>query len=267
MPLDPTDRAQLTRIERASYRAGEVLRETHLGRRACARWLDLVTFTWARPLAVPITHADGLEHLPTDRSLILAANHRTFFDLYAVMATIWRSFPKPPFMFCPVRSDFFYDSKLGPLLNFAVSAYSMYPPVFRDERGRGLNGHVVSKCVSLLDDPRTIVGLHPEGRRSRDPDPYKLSPGRPGIGRIALPAKAPVIPVFVAGLSSSFLAQASRRFTGQPIRLFFGPPVPADDLYERPHDPAAHLELADRTMVALRACGDRDRMWAATAGR
>lgn len=262
MALHSDARRLLTPVERAGYRAGELLRETSFGRRVCARWLDLVTQTWVRPLAVPITHTDGVEHVPTDRSFILAANHRTFFDLYATMASIWRNFPAPPFVVCPVRSAFFYDSRGGPWFNFAISGYAMYPPVFRDDRGRELNPAMVDTVVQLLDDPRTIVGLHPEGSRNKDPDPYSVGDARPGIGRIALRAQAPVIPLFINGLEGTFLAQASRRFTGRPIRLFFGPAVEADDLYDRAEDGAAHQELADRTMNAIRACAERDRAWA-----
>src|SRR5690606_19144688 len=59
---------------------------------------------------------EGLEHLesvgPGD-SVILVANHRSFFDFYVVSAMIYWRTRLPRRMLFPVRADFFYDHPAG----------------------------------------------------------------------------------------------------------------------------------------------------------
>ncbi|MBM4375554.1 MAG: 1-acyl-sn-glycerol-3-phosphate acyltransferase [Deltaproteobacteria bacterium] len=258
--------ASLSSFERAAYWVGTQLNETHLGKRLAMQWGHHV----AQPgLGLTIDNRirlEGHEHLPR-RSMLLASNHRTWFDQFALMIALWEHFPKPPYLYCPVRNAFYYDRPLGVLLNLAVSGNAMYPPVFRDERGPALNRSVVDACVRLLDwSPRTVVALHPEGRRNPSDDPYALLPPKSGIGRIALASRAPVVPSFVNGLPASFgaLVRDRLRADAEPVRAFLGAPVPLDDLYPHAGERDAEREASVRVMAAIAALGEQDRAFMKT---
>jgi len=259
--------------EKFAYVVGAQLNETMWGKRISTFWGHRV----AQPgLALTINsrlRLFGVEHLPK-RSMILAPNHRTWFDLFAVMIATWEHYPEPPFLFCPVRSGFHYESPLGVALNLLVSGNAMYPPVFRDDRGPVLNRNVVDACVRLLAwTPRAVVAMHPEGTRNTGDDPYALLAPKSGVGRIALASRAPVVPAFVNGLPRSFGRLLRERVSRdvEPVRVFLGPPVGLDDLYDRVDDRDAHREAAERTMAAIAALGARDRAfmaeWRAASGR
>jgi 1-acyl-sn-glycerol-3-phosphate acyltransferase len=252
----------LTWTERAACLVGAALGETTPGRVLATKYQTRVSVPLLGLTIDNRLHLDGFEHVPRGGSFIFAANHRSYFDLYAIMIAIWHRFDRAPHLFCPVRTKFFYDRPAGIAMNLAMCANAMYPPVFRDERGRALNRHAVERAVRLLHrDPRTIVALHPEGRRSEGADPYALMPPKPGVGRIALAARRPVVPVFVNGLPPSFGALVRDRLSpeGTPVRVFIGAPVALSDLYARADDPEAHHEAARRTMDAIALAGERDR--------
>ncbi|MCK6571610.1 1-acyl-sn-glycerol-3-phosphate acyltransferase [Myxococcota bacterium] len=263
---DPEILAALKPAERFAYALGAQLNETTWGKRLSMAWGHNV----AQPgLALTINNRlrlFGAEHLPA-RSIILATNHRTWFDQFAVMIATWDHYPQAPFLYCPVRSAFYYERPLGVALNLLVSGNAMYPPVFRDDRGPLLNRNVVDACVRLLEwTPRAVVAMHPEGTRNQGDDPYSFLPPKAGIGRIALAARAPIIPSFVNGLPRTFKKLLEQRVTKgvEPVRVFLGPAVPLDDLYDRPDDREAHHEAATRTMTAIAALGEADRAFMAT---
>jgi 1-acyl-sn-glycerol-3-phosphate acyltransferase len=121
--------------------------------------------------------------------------------------------------------------------------------------------------VRLLDwSPRTVVALHPEGRRNPSRDPYALLPPKSGIGRIALASRAPVVPSFVNGLPPTFgaLLRERLRHDVEPVRVFVGPPVALDDLHPRAGEREAEREAATRVMQAIAALGERDRAFMTT---
>lgn len=248
--------AQLTPAERFGYQVGALINETPLGKRAASAYLTWFSQHWMRFFTGPATIMEGVEHIPTTRSYILAANHRTFWDFYATMCQLWPRMPRhhKPYLYCPVRSEFIYDRPLGTALNVLVSAHSMYPPIFRDDRGANLNGIAVRKCVEVLDwSPRTVVAIHPEGKRNKNPDPYHFLPARSGVGRIALASRAPVIPLFINGLGNGLKEVNQIRKSRElgRIRMHFGAPVPLGDLFGRAEDPAAHQQASERIMRAI----------------
>ena len=215
------------------------------------------------------SHLIGWENVPAHRSLILAANHRTYFDLYAVMIITWWRYPKLPWLYCPVRTGFFYERPLGVLFNATLTCNAMYPPVFRDARRRTLNRYAVDRARQLLHmSPRVVIAIHPEGRRNPAEDPLDFLPPKRGVGAIALASHAPIVPVFVNGLPRTFGALVRQRLSGQgpPVRVHCGPPVAVDDLYDRPEDGEAQLEASRRTMAAIAALGAQDKAWMAARG-
>ena len=75
------------------------------------------------------------------KSYIVVSNHRSFFDLYVVTAYLVKRGMPHRLMF-PVRSQFFYDKRVGLVVNGLMSFFAMYPPVFR-ERARAAKRRVI----------------------------------------------------------------------------------------------------------------------------
>jgi len=256
----------LTAIERFNYRIGDLFsrRLAWVGRlvtRGFGRWFVWM-FCCRRFVVTGQEHLDRLEH--SDRLLVIA-NHRSFFDFYVVLCLLWLRSRAPLRIVMPVRSTFFYDTLLGPLLNLLMSGYSMFPPILRDrQRGAVFNRFSQDRIVEELDRPGTVMGMHPEGRRNKGADPYTFLPPRPGTGRLlrkALPGVV-VLPVFVTGITNSAPRELFRNWFAArrwPIDLVFGAPIDLSDLCALPDGHEAHMRIVERCMESIAGLAERQR--------
>ena len=117
-----------------------------------------------------VLRVDGLEHLASvspERPLLLAANHRSFYDMFVVSSLLLRRVPGPWRIYFPVRGRYCYRSAAGALLNGAAAGWSMYPPFFREPGTHALDRVMLERLVGLLQrGPGHVVGFHPEGTRN-----------------------------------------------------------------------------------------------------
>ena len=225
-------------------------------------WQRFVVEALLWPLLARRTRIRGLERIAgvsRDASLLVVANHRTWFDLFCVFYALRRETGlRHPVCF-PVRANFFYENPLGLLLNALFSGGAMYPPIFRTPRARSFNARALRILAGELLQPRRAVGFHPEGTRSKSEDPLTFLPAKRGAGELALEARPIVIPVYVAGLVNSLAAElrdAIRLHPRRTIRITFGAPL---DLSRWPREAeatsAASQECADEMMRAIAALG------------
>jgi 1-acyl-sn-glycerol-3-phosphate acyltransferase len=219
--------------------------------------------TWIHHFTKHLRRVHGLERLPRldpRQSFVLVANHRSFFDLYVVTADLVRRGLRHRIVF-PVRANFFYDSPAGLFVNGVMSFFAMYPPIFREAKLAELNVKSLEELVWLLRRGGTFAGLHPEGTRKKDDDPYTLLPAQPGVGKVIHAARVPVIPVFINGLCNDLLRQIAGNFdgTGQPIFVVFGRPVDFGDLLDRPGSLKTYKRIADRALSAIAELGREEK--------
>ncbi len=218
---------------------------------------------WIRAATERLRHVHGLDRLPRwDRSgsIVCVANHRSLFDLYVTAAElVARGLPHR--LLFPVRSEFFYDHPLGPAVNFAMSFLAMYPPIFRDKKRAALNVAGLDELAALLARGGYFVGIHPEGTRKKDPDPYTLLRAQSGVGRVIRKARVPVVPVFVNGLGNDLVRQVVGGITGTgaPIHIVFGAPIEFDGLLDRPESPRTYRLIAERCAEAITKLGQEER--------
>ena len=168
-----------------------------------------------------------LEGIPPDASVLLVANHRTFFDLFVlgwVLVRTWRKRWRTSF---PVRANFFYENPFGLLICLLLSGGSMFPPFFRKQRSKAYNRYSLSLALDKLRGPRNLVGFHPEGTRNKGPDPYQLLPAQPGAGELALKSRpVVVVPAFITGLSNKLFREIASNVRGRdPIVAIYGEPI------------------------------------------
>jgi 1-acyl-sn-glycerol-3-phosphate acyltransferase len=212
-----------------------------------------------------VDNVDKLRDLNPDRGVVLCANHRSFFDQYLIMLSIWEGGCKwPQRIYFPVRSNFFYDQPLGLFINMAVGGGVMYPPIFRDTAKASLNKEAVERIISFLKVPGNLVGMHPEGTRGKGPDPYEMLPAQPGVGQLVLQAKPIVLPVFINGLSNDFLGDVKLNFQRDirrtnPVIITFGDPVDYAEFTQRPPRAALYKKTADFIRERILALRPRER--------
>jgi 1-acyl-sn-glycerol-3-phosphate acyltransferase len=253
--LRPIEKLQI-RVIRRSFEPGAVdaaLRwcQKNVG----ARWIDLCTRN--------LRHVYGLDRLPVldpKKSYVCVCNHRSFFDLYLVTALLVLE-GMPHRMLFPVRSNFFYDRPLGFAVNGAMSFFAMYPPVFRERQRAALNLAGMDEVAWLARRGGAFIGMHPEGTRNKDGDPYSFLPAQSGVGRIIRQADVEVIPVFINGLINDLVEQVSSNAKGKgvPIIVCFGKPIDFGGMLQENPSPRLYKKIADRSIEAIRELGEEER--------
>jgi len=226
---------------------------------------------WIHHCTKHLRHVHGYERLPQfdlGQSYILVANHRSFFDLYVVFGDLVHRGLQHRIVF-PVRSSFFYDNPLGLFVNGVMSFFAMYPPLFRERKKALMNPLALEELAYLLRRGGMFAGIHPEGTRKRDDDPYSFLPAQRGVGKVIQDARVPVIPVFINGLINDLSRQVRSNFdrTGQEIFVVFGAPIEFGDLLDQGKSPKVHQAISDRVMQAVSELGQEERkLRAARAG-
>jgi 1-acyl-sn-glycerol-3-phosphate acyltransferase len=220
--------------------------------------------TWIHHFTKHLRHVYGEDRLPPldpEQSFILVSNHRSFFDLYVVFGHLVRG-GLPHRIVFPVRSAFFYTSPVGLFVNGVMSFFAMYPPIFRERRKLILNATSLDELAWLLRRGGMFAGLHPEGTRKKDDDPYAFLPAQRGVGRVIHEARVPVIPVFINGLVNHLPRQVWSNFdrTGKKIVVVFGEPIDFSDLHEKPSSARVHQAIAERTLEVIGKLGQEERV-------
>lgn len=265
MKLDPEQRAALTRGERFALDVARVMNESPRLKRAgmwfnvtvSSRWMTLIS-----ERRIKLIGMDKMKALRPDRGILLASNHRTFFDMFMVTTYLEKHTDLCQRLFFPVRSTFFYERPLGVFVNALTCSMSMYPPIFRATEKREVTRAGLDFLAAELARPGTVVGIHPEGTRSKGDDPYELLPAEQGFGRVALQAKPIVIPIFINGMGNDLAVEARSTFdgTGPPIIIVFGDPVDLSDLADA--DPTrlrAQIEAGRKTLAAIAKLAEIER--------
>lgn len=253
--LDPLERLAFNvarRMNRGGWKRFWTICQRTLG----SGWIHLATYN--------IMRVYGLEHVEAasrDRPLLLVANHRSFFDMYAVSAMLFRRTDVPKQLFFPVRGRFFYESPLGMFVNFIMGWWSMYPPIFMEPEKREFDKFSL-RCLTDLcrHGAGNVIGFHPEGTRNKSDDPYSYLKPKPGVGRLIKEAQPQVIPVFVAGLKNNLPRQVLGNWRGgENIRIHFGPQIDYSEFLDRRDGVRTYKEIADRVMEKIAELGERDR--------
>jgi glycerol-3-phosphate dehydrogenase (NAD(P)+) len=144
----------------------------------------------------------GREHIP-DGGVVLAANHRSFLDPFAIGCCL----PRP--VYFVAKQELFRNPILGWFLN-CMGAF----PVRRGESDE----ESMETALGLLERGDAVV-IFPEGTRIRA---GSLEKPRRGVGRLALQSGAPVVPIAITG---SERARTGWRIRPVKVHLRCGPPL------------------------------------------
>ena len=159
--------------------------------------------------------------------MILASNHRSFLDPFAIGCCLGR-----PIYFV-AKQELFKNPLLGWLLN-CLGAFPI-------KRGAS-DEESVATSLALLERGEAVV-IFPEGTRIRT---GSLAPPKRGVGRMALQSGSPVVPIAVTG---SERARKGWRIRPVKVHIRCGPPL----TFPRVEDPSPFLaRRGDRAHLALR---------------
>src|SRR5512147_1856475 len=148
---------------------------------------------FARALFAPIMKMEvqGIENLPHEGPVILAANHVTNFDVFPIQ------FAVPRVIFFMAKAELFKN----PLMDVLIRNLSAFP-VNRGDKDQWATRH----ALKVLKHGQ-ILGMFPEGKRSKG---RGLSVAKTGTARLALEANCPIVPMTVVG-SDKFFKQFPHR--------------------------------------------------------
>jgi glycerol-3-phosphate dehydrogenase (NAD(P)+) len=181
-----------------------------LHRRAREKGVNPVVLLAVRALLTPFflvylgMKRIGREHIPKDGPVILAANHRSFFDPFVIGTMTWR-----PVYYVAKQELFTYNRLLSWLLN-ALGAF----PV-----ARGAGDQETIETAKVILGRGDIVLMFPEGTRTR---PGALGKPKRGVGRLVLETGAPVIPIAIIGTED---VRKGWRIRPRKVRLRAGRPL------------------------------------------
>jgi 1-acyl-sn-glycerol-3-phosphate acyltransferase len=198
----------------------------------------------ARPIMRSLyrVQVEGLEHIPIDGPAIISPNHRSFFDSPLVMTMS----PRPVVFLGKAE---YMDS---PKTKYLFPAFGMVP-IRRDVKKASMAA--LQTAAHLLNEGR-LVGIYPEGTRSRD---GMLHRGHSGVAHLAVMTDAPIIPVGILGTDrvQPIGSSIPRPFRGR-VTIRFGEPIhPANYRYggsrKRRH------QMLDDVMASIAAITDQPR--------
>lgn len=206
-------------------------------------WSYSAVIATVRPLLMAATRRSwsGGEHVPRSGGFIVASNHYSEIDPL-MLAHYLVDHGRP--------ASFLAKSSLFevPVLGAALTSLGQVPVYRATSRARD----ALDAAREALEEGRCIA-IMPEGTLTRDPDMWPMK-ARPGVGRLALLSKAPVIPIGQWG-AQEVLGRYARRpgnLLKRPVQhIKAGPAVDLSDLYDRADEPRAHVEATARVMAAV----------------
>lgn len=143
----------------------------------------------------------GLENIPREGGAVVAANHTTWFDPFAVAVVI-----KRPVHFMGKAELFKY-----PGIRWILKQAYVFPVK------RGLADRNAIRTAQERVSSGHLLGIFPEGTRNKSED--QLLPLQGGAALVALKTGVPVIPVIVTGSKPFQFRKVIKVIIGKPIDL------------------------------------------------
>jgi 1-acyl-sn-glycerol-3-phosphate acyltransferase len=147
----------------------------------------------------------GAEHVPPVGSVILAANHRSFWDIPVHVIASPR-----PIVF--MAKEELYK---GPITRWMWRSLGGFP-VRRDTA----DIRAIDTALALLERGE-VLGVYPEGTRSRTGE---MLPFLKGAAWLALRTGAPIVPCALKGTER----RGERSLQRRRVSVVFGPPIPVE---------------------------------------
>jgi 1-acyl-sn-glycerol-3-phosphate acyltransferase len=199
-------------------------------------FLHLLVYSVAKPLFR--YRAIGTEHIPKQRSAIIASNHASYLD--------------PIFVGLGIRRRINYLAKKE-LFSRRLASYFLRNllralPVDRERMDR----NTLRETYNLLKTNELVL-MFPEGTRTYD---GKLNKAKMGIGMIVYNTQVPVIPVYIEG-SYTILPRKAKSIRFKNCSVYYGPPVDLNAFYSQQRSKELYKAISEKIMDAIRQLEER----------
>ena len=175
--------------------------------RTCVYWLSkhlcLIALKLHNKLRV-----EGLEKIPAERPVIVAANHTSNLDPVVVGCVF-------PDRLRPLGKIELFQ--IHPIFTWLMNNLGVIPV---SKESGATAAAALKKFLGLLKDGESLM-IFPEGARSLD---GRLKPLEGGVAVLATNVDAPIVPLYVAG-SFEAMPVGSKKITRHPIVARFGEPI------------------------------------------
>jgi len=193
--------------------------------------VTLISRAWARVIIRVCgikVQIEGLENLAGLKSFILVANHKSFFDIFAVAA------------FMPGEPRFVAKKEL---LNIPVVGYAIQHGghVIID---RDAGGQAIRKAIQIIRSGIDMC-VFAEGHRFNDNQVHEFEDG---AAWLAILSKLPAVPMSISGSGLIFPRGAKVVTPGCAMRMTIGKPIATEGMRS-----ADRTELTRRIEEAVRA--------------
>jgi 1-acyl-sn-glycerol-3-phosphate acyltransferase len=202
----------------------------HVAKPPRPSWLYFViaALSWPVLKAIFRHRAFGTENIPASGGFVLAANHSSNFDPWALGIPL---FPRR-FLRFMAKSELFW---------FPLGKVLAAGGAFRVRRGER-DEEAIATAVDLCREGHAVV-MFPEGtRRQKGLRKKHEARWHTGAARIALEADVPLVPAGIAG--------TDRLGRLAPLRVRYGPPVELGDLHDQALPESAQI-ATDRLRGAI----------------
>jgi 1-acyl-sn-glycerol-3-phosphate acyltransferase len=204
-------------------------------------WYRLVVAV-ARPLLRLTTTWDwqGMERIPQSGGVIVAANHVSYVDPFALGLYVLEAGRVPKFL---AKSSLF-EHPLTKRIFIGANQIPVY-------RGTADASKALSAAVEAVKGGECVL-IYPEGSATRDPDCWPMR-ARTGVARLALESGAPVIPMAQWGPQElwRYKAKLPRPFPRKRVQMITGDPVDLSAYAGKPIDAALLHEVTDVVMARI----------------
>jgi 1-acyl-sn-glycerol-3-phosphate acyltransferase len=176
---------------------------------------NAVLYFLVRLILVPIVRlvfgltAEGTEHIPRKGPVVIAPNHKSFWDAFFIAAVVRRRvhFMGKAELFTGWRGRLFVALGGFPVL-------------------RGASDEEAIETARAILQRGDVLALFPEGTRVSDPE--KLGNPKRGATRLAIETGAVIVPTAMTG------TEKRKWPLPRKVRIVFGEPVPVTDLTPGP---------------------------------
>ncbi|MGL4174962.1 MAG: lysophospholipid acyltransferase family protein [Dermatophilaceae bacterium] len=206
----------------------------------------------SKAVTVPVTKAlwrptiVGTEHVPPSGGVILASNHLSFIDSFAIPIA------SPRTVSFLAKAEYFTGTGIGGAVRRGF--FEGFEAVPVDRRSSRAAQESLDAGLAVLRAGR-VFGIYPEGTRSRDGRLYR---GRTGVAWLALTAGVPVVPVGLTG-TDEVQPIGSNRPRLAKVAVRFGPPISPEPYAGMPAG-RARRALTDAVMDAIAGLTGQERV-------
>jgi 1-acyl-sn-glycerol-3-phosphate acyltransferase len=183
--------------------------------------------------------ADGINNVPREGPAIIASNHLSFSDHF------FAPLPLPRKVVFLAKAEYFTGRGLKGLVSKAFFSGVGQIPV--DRSGGEASERALRTGLRVLA-AGNLLGIYPEGTRTPDGRLYR---GKTGVARLALEAKAPVIPcAMIGGFEFQPPGKIRPRLRIRP-GVRFGKPLDFSRYYGLEQDRIVLRAMTDEIMYAI----------------